>query len=67
MTKHRDAKSGVSFSCDGCSETYGEESMEDGDRADGRDVWQAAREEGWRAFKVREEWRHACPSCAEEI
>ncbi len=47
----------VIFSCDECGDTY---------EAAGswKDVWEAARQDGWRAFKSDdEEWQHACPSC----
>lgn len=48
----------VNFICDLCQEeTY---------TASGsfRDVWESAKDDGWRAFKnADDEWEHRCPDC----
>lgn len=47
----------VVFECDECSEEY----VASGEW---RDVWESAKEEGWRAFKDdNDEWHHRCPEC----
>lgn len=47
----------VIFTCDNCDEEYEA-------AGDFRDVWEAARDDGWRCFKNSEdEWEHRCPDC----
>jgi len=49
------------FHCDGCPECYEGEPGEEF-----REVWALAREEGWRTFKVGQDWFHRCPACVED-
>ena len=46
------------FSCDGCPEA------EEGE--DFRRSWARLKKLGWVTFRSGGEWRHRCPSCAEE-
>ena len=55
------------FSCDVCPEVFEvDDSDEDVDNAVFEEVWAAARNEGWVAFKFKNDWKHYCPSCAKE-
>lgn len=48
----------VTFVCDECGDTF---------EAAGRfkDVWEIARDDGWRCFKADDgDWQHRCPGCA---
>lgn len=47
----------VTFCCDTCPEV-----SETGD--DFHELLAEAKAEGWRVFKVGDEWCHACPDCA---
>ena len=47
--------------CDSCAEHYEGEPGEDFAAS-----WAAAKEDGWRAWRVGKEWCHACPACAEK-
>jgi hypothetical protein len=48
----------IVFECDSCDETFtgepGEEFV---------DAWASAKQEGWRATKIGEEWVRGCPRC----
>jgi hypothetical protein len=48
----------VVFHCDACPEHF------ESDTRDFREAWDEAKEEGWVAFKVGDEWCHHCPGCA---
>lgn len=46
----------VIFTCDSCGDTF---------EAAGKwkEVWEAAKEDGWRAHAENNEWFHKCPEC----
>ena len=47
----------VTFTCDECGEEFA-------CAGSWRDVWQAAKDDGWRCFQDDNgEWQHRCPSC----
>lgn len=50
------------FHCDKCSESTTPE-----DQDDFSDAWEKAKADGWVSFKVKGEWCHYCPACAEEM
>jgi hypothetical protein len=50
----------IVFHCDSCSEIF------EGDTGDFNSEWAGAKERGWRAYKVKNEWCHRCPSCDED-
>ena len=60
MTHQRQANT-HSFHCDNCPEHYGGDPGEDF-----RTTWELAREEGWRTYKVGQDWFHRCPVCGEK-
>jgi hypothetical protein len=45
------------FECDSCDAVF------ESDTGDFVDAWNAAKGEGWKAKKIRNEWVHACPGC----
>ena len=48
----------VIFTCDNCEEELRIASH------DFREAWEAAKEDGWRAFmNRRDRWEHRCPEC----
>lgn len=48
----------IIFECDSCDAT-----LEGDDHEEFKEVWAAAKEEGWRTRKIGGEWVHACPRC----
>jgi hypothetical protein len=46
----------VTFECDNCGEEYAA-------AGEWKDVWESAKEDGWRAFKDGDDWQHKCPGC----
>lgn len=48
----------IIFECDSCDETF-----DGGDGEEFSVVWNAAKREGWKSRKVREEWVHGCARC----
>jgi Fe2+ or Zn2+ uptake regulation protein len=50
------------FVCDECNEAF---ESEDGETF--QDTWAAAKDDGWRARKLGNDWVHACPDCAKTI
>lgn len=48
----------IVLECDSCAETF------DGDDgAEWKDVWAAAKRDGWRTREIAREWLHGCPRC----
>jgi hypothetical protein len=48
----------VLIECDSCDEVFsGDED------AEFKDVWAAAKRDGWRTRKVGNDWVHGCPKC----
>jgi len=47
----------VLIECDSCPEVF------DGDSADFKEVWDAAKRDGWRTRKIADTWLHGCPKC----
>jgi hypothetical protein len=45
----------IVIECDACDETF------QGDSDDWKEVWPAAKREGWRTRTVGNEWIHMCP------
>lgn len=43
--------------CDSCSEE------EEADVDDWTDAWSEWKRNGWRSYKMGDEWRHSCPAC----
>lgn len=55
------------FSCDSCPEVFAiDDSDLDVDNAVFEEVWNAAKANGWVAFKHKDEWHHMCNTCAKE-
>jgi len=50
----------VTFQCDGCLDEYEGDSGQEF-----AEVWNAARELGWRSYKddLEDVWVHKCPNC----
>jgi hypothetical protein len=48
----------VLIECDSCDEVFSGD-----DLAKFKDVWAAAKREGWRTRKIGEEWVHGCSRC----
>lgn len=47
----------VTFTCDECGDEFSA-------AGSWKDVWEAAKQDGWRAFKNdSEEWQHVCEDC----
>lgn len=51
----------VTIHCDKCPEYF-----QSSHQTDFSSVWSEARESGWVAFKVKGEFCHYCPACAQE-
>lgn len=47
----------VLIECDSCTEVF------DGESDDFKEVWDAAKRDGWRTRKIADEWLHGCPKC----
>ena len=47
----------IALSCDGCPETY------EATATEFREALDEAKAEGWRAYKVGNDWEHLCPDC----
>ena len=55
------------FVCDECNEAF-ESKENDGYGQVGFNItWGAAKDEGWRARKIDNDWVHTCPDCAKTI
>jgi hypothetical protein len=51
-------KGQIVIECDSCNEVFDGRPHEDFSA-----VWSAAKEEGWTARKIADEWLHGCPDC----
>ncbi len=47
----------IIFCCDECDETYESGTHEF------NEAWTIAKRDGWRAYKLGEDWMHECPGC----
>lgn len=47
----------IVIECDSCEETFTL------DTDNFTDTWNAAKRDGWRTRKIKEEWVHGCPKC----
>ena len=48
----------IYIECDSCTGIF-----EGAERAEFKDVWAAAKRDGWRTRKIGNEWVHGCPKC----
>lgn len=53
----------IVIECDACESVYesGAEGFPAG--SEWKEIWPAAKREGWRSTKIAEEWVHTCPKC----
>lgn len=47
----------IIIECDSCDAVY------EGASGDFQGVWASAKQEGWTASKIADEWLHGCPKC----